>query len=91
MRSGWVHIMTNRPNGALRLGATADSARRASARREGLCEDIAAAVQRGSAMKDWPRAVDGRDEPGDNVCRLAEPSEARVAPDDQSVNGMECP
>jgi putative endonuclease len=38
MRGGWVYIMTNRPNGTLYVGVTADIARRAYAHREGLCE-----------------------------------------------------
>jgi len=38
MRGGWVYIMTNRPNGTLYLGVTADIARRAYTHREGLCE-----------------------------------------------------
>jgi putative endonuclease len=35
MRGGWVYIMTNRPNGALYTGVTADIARRAYEHREG--------------------------------------------------------
>jgi putative endonuclease len=38
MRGGWVYIMTNRPNGTLYTGVTADIARRAYEHREGLCE-----------------------------------------------------
>ena len=38
MRGGWVYIMTNRPNGTLYVGVTADIARRAYAHRRGLCE-----------------------------------------------------
>jgi len=34
--SGWVYIMTNRPNGTLYLGVTADLSRRAFEHREGL-------------------------------------------------------
>ncbi len=33
---GWVYIMTNRPNGTLYTGVTADLARRAFEHREGL-------------------------------------------------------
>jgi putative endonuclease len=36
MRGGWVTIMTNRPNGTLYTGFTADLARRAYEPREGL-------------------------------------------------------
>ena len=35
---GWVYIMTNRPNGALYTGVTADIARRAYEHRKGLCK-----------------------------------------------------
>jgi putative endonuclease len=38
MRGGWVYIMTNRPNGTLCTGVTADLSRRAYEHREGLCE-----------------------------------------------------
>jgi putative endonuclease len=38
MRGGWVYIMTNRPNGTLYVGVTADIARRAYEHREGLIE-----------------------------------------------------
>jgi putative endonuclease len=38
MRGGWVDIMTNRPNGTLYIGVTADIARRAYEHREGLCK-----------------------------------------------------
>jgi putative endonuclease len=34
--SGWVYIMTNRPNGTLYLGVTADLSRRAFEHRKGL-------------------------------------------------------
>jgi predicted GIY-YIG superfamily endonuclease len=37
MRGGW-DIMTNRPNGTLYTGVTADISRRAYEHREGLCE-----------------------------------------------------
>ena len=36
MRGGWVYIMTNRPNGALYVGVTANLSRRAYEHREGL-------------------------------------------------------
>jgi len=36
MRGGWVYIMTNRRNGTLYVGVTADLARRTHAHREGL-------------------------------------------------------
>jgi putative endonuclease len=36
MRGGWVYIMTNRPNGTLYTGVTADLARCAYEHREGL-------------------------------------------------------
>ncbi len=36
MSGGWVYIMTNRPNGVLYTGVTADIARRAHEHREGL-------------------------------------------------------
>jgi putative endonuclease len=36
MRGGWVYIVTNRPNGTLYTGVTADIARRAFEHREGL-------------------------------------------------------
>ena len=36
MAGGWVYIMTNRPNGTLYLGVTADISRRAFEHREGL-------------------------------------------------------
>ncbi|MGO9743423.1 MAG: GIY-YIG nuclease family protein [Roseiarcus sp.] len=38
MSGGWVHIMTNRPNGILYTGVTADIAPRAHEYREGLVE-----------------------------------------------------
>jgi predicted GIY-YIG superfamily endonuclease len=38
MRGGWVYIMTNRPNGTLYTGVTANIARRAYEHREGLCK-----------------------------------------------------
>jgi putative endonuclease len=36
MHGGWVYIMTNRPNGTLYVGVTANLARRAWEHREGL-------------------------------------------------------
>jgi putative endonuclease len=36
MSGGWVYIMTNRPNGTLYTGVTADIGRRAFEHREGL-------------------------------------------------------
>jgi putative endonuclease len=38
MSGGWVYIMTNRPNGTLYTGVTADIARRAWEHREGLAK-----------------------------------------------------
>jgi putative endonuclease len=38
MKGGWVYIMTNRVNGTLYVGVTADLARRAWQHREGLVE-----------------------------------------------------
>ena len=38
MRGGWVYIMTNRPNGTLYVGVTANLGRRAYEHREGLVE-----------------------------------------------------
>jgi putative endonuclease len=38
MRGGWVYMMTNRPNGTLYTGVTADIASRAYQHREGLCK-----------------------------------------------------
>ena len=38
MRGGWVYIVTNRPNGTLYVGVTANVARRAWEHREGLVE-----------------------------------------------------
>ncbi len=38
MPSGWVYIMTNRPNGTLYVGVTDDLARRAWEHRAGLVE-----------------------------------------------------
>ncbi len=35
MRGGWVYIMTNRPNGTLNVGVTANLGRRAYEHREG--------------------------------------------------------
>jgi putative endonuclease len=37
-RSGWVYIMTNRPNGMLYTGVTSDLSRRAWEHREGLID-----------------------------------------------------
>jgi len=37
-KGGWVYIVTNRPNGILYVGVTADIARRAWEHREGLQE-----------------------------------------------------
>jgi len=36
MRGGWVYIVTNKPNGTLYVGVTADIQRRAWEHREGL-------------------------------------------------------
>lgn len=38
MKPGWVYIVTNRPNGTLYLGVTANLSRRIYEHREGLCE-----------------------------------------------------
>jgi putative endonuclease len=38
---GWVCIMTNRRNGTLYVGATADLARRVSEHRAGVADDFA--------------------------------------------------
>ena len=38
MKGGWVYIMTNRPDGTLYVGVTADLARRAWEHREGVAE-----------------------------------------------------
>jgi len=38
MKGGWVYILTNRPNGTLYVGVTADIARRVYEHREGLVE-----------------------------------------------------
>jgi putative endonuclease len=38
MSGGWVYIMTNRPDGTLYVGVTADLARRAFEHREGVAE-----------------------------------------------------
>jgi len=38
MRGGWVYIVTNKPNGTLYVGVTADIQRRAWEHREGLVD-----------------------------------------------------
>ncbi len=38
MRGGWVYIVTNRPNGTLYIGVTANIARRIYEHREGLVD-----------------------------------------------------
>jgi putative endonuclease len=40
MSGGWVYIMTNRPNGTLYVGVTADLARRVWEHREGLADSF---------------------------------------------------
>ena len=40
MNSGWVYIMTNRPNGTLYVGATIDLARRAWEYRNGVTDSF---------------------------------------------------
>ncbi len=37
-RGGWIYVVTNRPNGVLYVGVTANLARRAYAHREGLVD-----------------------------------------------------
>jgi len=41
MKGGWIYILTNRPNGTLYVGVTADLARRVYEHREGLVEGFA--------------------------------------------------
>ncbi|MQA66929.1 MAG: GIY-YIG nuclease family protein [Alphaproteobacteria bacterium] len=38
MAGGWVYVMTNKPNGMLYVGVTADIARRAHEHRNGMVE-----------------------------------------------------
>jgi putative endonuclease len=38
MAGGWVYVMTNKPNGTLYVGVTADIARRAFEHRNGMVE-----------------------------------------------------
>ncbi|MGE0651476.1 MAG: GIY-YIG nuclease family protein [Alphaproteobacteria bacterium] len=38
MAGGWVYVMTNKPNGTLYVGVTADIARRAHEHRSGMVE-----------------------------------------------------
>jgi len=40
MSGGWVYIMTNRPNGTLYVGVTADLARRVLEHREGMADSF---------------------------------------------------
>jgi putative endonuclease len=68
MKGGWVYIMTNRPNGTLYVGVTADPVRRVWEHREGLVGgftkryglgrlvyEIEPATQRESNIKHWSR------------------------------------
>jgi putative endonuclease len=40
MSGGWIYIMTNRPNGTLYVGVTADLARRVWEHREGVADSF---------------------------------------------------
>ena len=73
-RGGWVYVMTNRPQGRLYTGMTADLIRRVAQHRRGegstFCrkynltrlvyverhEEIADAIAREKAIKEWKRA-----------------------------------
>jgi putative endonuclease len=63
MRGGSVYIMTNRPNGTLYTGVTADIARRAYEHRESLCEGFTKRYAL-TPLVWFEFHVDGLDKPG---------------------------
>jgi putative endonuclease len=52
MAGGWLYIMTNRPNGTLYVGVTANLARRIAEHHP----EIVRAIQREKTIKHWRRA-----------------------------------